>query len=136
VDAHLTTPGPFAGEWKADLARSTRHPDNPFRSASILFEVDGDEVRITDVVVDASGREERHVNTIHADGVEHASPGGHGYSLLARFRDAHTLETIGKQNGQVVGSATYAVSAGGRSLTITSDRQVIVLERVSEPDTR
>ena len=71
--------------------------------------------------------EERHVNTIRVNGQEHAS--ANGYSLIARWRDRHTLETVGKKNGDAIGGATYSVSDDGRALTIRSDQQVIVLER-------
>lgn len=120
---------PLDGRWTADPTRSKQHPANPWRTATILIEVAGDDVRITDDVVDASGREERHVNTIRADGVEHLADAGNGYSLVARWRDEHTLETLGKKDGEVVGSATYQVSEDGRTLTISAEQQLIVLHR-------
>jgi hypothetical protein len=122
---------PIAGEWRADVARSQRHPVNQFRSATIVFDVDGDDIRISDVVVDAAGREEQHVNTIRADGRERAGKSGHGYSLRASWRDPYTLETVGTKDGQSIGGATYAVSPDGRTLTISADQQVIVLDRVN-----
>ena len=118
---------PFAGRWTADVAKSQRHPANEFRAASIVFDVDGDDVRITDVVVDADGREERHVNAIRVDGREHPSPPGYG--LVAQWRDPRTLETVGRKNGDSIGGATYSVSDDGRTMTIRSDQQVIVLNR-------
>jgi hypothetical protein len=127
VDAQTTSP--FLGTWKADVARSQRHPANQFRSATIVFEVNGDDVRISDVIVDADGREERRVNTLCADGRDRAAESGNGYSLRAMWRDAHTLETIGMKDGQHIGGATYTVSADGRTLTISAEQQVIVLDR-------
>src|SRR5688500_12559453 len=59
---------PFAGTWATNLTKSQRHPLNPFRSATLHIDVDGDTVTILDVVVDADGREEQHTNTIRADG--------------------------------------------------------------------
>lgn len=118
---------PLFGLWTADLARSTPHPANPWRAVTIVFDIDGDIVRITDVVVDVSGREERHVNTFRVDGLEHAS--GDGYSLIATWRGAYTLETLAKKDGQVIGGATYQVSEDGRTLTISADQQSVVLNR-------
>src|SRR5262245_26370654 len=112
---------PFVGEWKANVAGSKRHPANEFQSATIAFEVSGADVRITDAVVDATGREERHVNSIRADGQEHVAASGNGYSLTATWLDRHTLETVGRKGGQVIGSARYTVSADGRILTISAD---------------
>lgn len=107
ANARTDERSPFVGRWQANLAMSKRHPANAFRSATIVFAVRDETVRISDVVVDGLGREERHDNTIRADGREHASDSGRGYSWLARWRNSHTLETVGKKDGQVVGAATY-----------------------------
>ena len=87
-------------------------------------------MRLTDIVVDESGRRERTVNTIRVDGREHPSPAGNGYSLLARWRASRALEAVAWKDGQVVGTTTYDVAADGQTLTITADRQTIVLERM------
>lgn len=121
----------FTGTWKADLARSTRHPANQFQRATIVFDLDGDDLRVSDVVVDETGREERHVNTIRADGRERAAEPRRGYSVRASWRDPLTLETVGLKDGQVIGGATYAVSPDGETLTVAADQQRIVLYRVS-----
>ena len=127
--APVGTRSPFAGRWMANVAKSRRHPANEFRSATIVFEVGGDTVSITDVTVDAAGREERHVNTLQADGVEHPSGAGNGYSLVARWRGSHALETVVTKDGQPTGGVTYEVSPDGRTLTISADQQSIVLDR-------
>ena len=120
---------PFAGSWAANLAKSQRHPLNPFRSATLHIDVVGDVVTIVDVVVDAEAREERHVNVIRADGTEHPSAHGNGYLLMARWHGPHVLETLGTKNGEVIGRGVYEVAADGTTLTISSDEQVIVLDR-------
>ena len=132
VESQRLAAGGLDGRWTADPTRSHAHPANPWRTAAIVFDVDGDDVRMSDTVVDASGREERHINVIRADGVEHPSGRDDGYSLLARWRDARTLEAVGKKDGQVVGSVTYQVSADGGTLTITADRQLVVLNRLDK----
>ena len=121
----------FAGAWKADIVRSQRHPANQFQSATIVFEVDGENLRMSDLVLDEVGREERHVNTIRPDGRERAAEPRRSYSVRASWRDPYTLETVGLKDGQPIGGAIYAVSADGRTLTISADQQLIVLERVS-----
>lgn len=120
----------FAGVWKVDLARSQRHPANQFRSATIVFDVDGQDLRMSDVFVDEAGREEQHVNTIRADGRERPAEPRRGYGVRASWRDPYTLETVGLKDGQPIGGATYAVSPDGRTLTISADQQMIVLDRV------
>jgi hypothetical protein len=119
----------FVGTWTANLSKSKRHPANPFQSATLQFIVDGDTVTIIDVVVDASGYEEHGKNTILADGNEHPSQNGNGYVLTAAWRGSHVLETMAKKDGQVAGLGTYAVSDNGKTLTISGDDQVIVLDR-------
>jgi hypothetical protein len=117
---------PFAGRWTANLAKSRRHPANPFQSATMEFTVLGDSVTIVDVVVDEAGREERSKNTILADEVEY--PSGNGYTLMARWRGLHILETVAKKDGQVAGWGKYEVSDDGKTLTISADDQMIVLD--------
>ena len=137
------TRNPFAGVWIADIARSKRHPANQFQRATLQFAIDGTAVTITDTVVNASGQEDRGVNTIHVDSTERASAHG-GYSLLARWVGSHAIETIAKKDGAIVGHGLYEVSADGRTLTVSTRNasanadgwqsefdQKIVLDRVS-----
>jgi hypothetical protein len=83
--------------------------------------------------VDEAGRVERHVNTVRADGRERVSGSSDGYSLRAAWRDARTLETEGRKDGRVIGGAVHAVATDHRTLTITADRQRIVLHRTPIP---
>jgi len=110
---------PFVGTWTANVSKSTRHPANQFQRATLHFDVVGDAVTITNVVVDESGREERGTHTIQADGQEHP-PGGGGYALMANWRASHILETVGTKDGQVVGRGMYQVSADGKTLTVST----------------
>src|SRR5687767_9971324 len=56
---HINGRSPLAGSWLANIAKSKRHAANPFRSATLHVNVDGDAVTFADVVVDEHGREER-----------------------------------------------------------------------------
>ena len=123
---------PFTGRWIADATRSKRHPANQFRSATIVFAVDGNTVSIADEFVDETGKTVRGRNTIEADGVAHAT--SNGYQLTATWLAPNDLETIATQNGEEVGRGRYTVSADGRHLTIVSGAdQVIVLDRAEAP---
>jgi len=126
VDSLQTNP--FVGAWAANLSKSRRHPYSPFHSATLDVAVVGDTVTITDVVVDASGREERHENALQVDGKEHPSEYG-GYLLVARWLGSHALEAVVKKNGEVEGRVTYEVSADSATLTILADDQVFVCDR-------
>jgi Glyoxalase superfamily protein len=118
---------PLAGQWVADVARSSQHPSNPFQRASIHIDVTGDIVSFTDVVVDEAGNELRSTNEVQADGIERET--ANGYAVQARWLDARVLATTARKDGVVVGEGKYEVSADGRTLTVTSPEQRIVLVR-------
>jgi hypothetical protein len=119
---------PLTGRWVADVARSTRHPANQFRSATIVFAVDGNTVNVADEFVDEAGKTVRARNTIEADGVARSMDGG--FLVTATWLAPNDLETMATRNGEEVGRGRYTVSADGRHLTIVSNGdQVIVLDR-------
>ena len=118
---------PFVGKWTANLTKSRRHPSNQFQSAKLEFTVVGNTVTIVEVVVDESGHENQSKNTIQVDDTEHVSE--NGYALVARSRGSHILETEATKDGLKVGWGRYEVSDDGKTLTITADEQMIVLDR-------
>ena len=120
---------PFVGTWVANLSKSRRHRANPFQSAMLQLDVVGDIATIADVVVDASGREEQGRNTFLADGREHPAERRNGYLVKARWHSSTVLEVVVKKEDHVEGRVTYEVSADGKTLTISTEEQVIVLDR-------
>jgi hypothetical protein len=110
---------PFVGSWTADIAKSRRHPANPFRSAMLHIAVDGATVTLDDVVVDETGREERQRNVVYTDGREH--PAAFGYVLVASWRGSRVLEVLGRKGTIDEGVIRYELSSGDQVLTI-SDR--------------
>jgi len=120
---------PFVGIWKADISKSRRHPANQFQSATLQFEVVGDTVTIADIVVDDSGHVVQGRHTVRADGVERPSEYQNGYVMMARWSGSHVLETAAWKDGQVAGRGSYEVSADGKMLTVSTESQLIVLDR-------
>lgn len=108
---------PLAGIWQSDPSSTPGPSDTPFRRATLAFAVAGDVVTVTDTVVDASGREERGINTICADGLGHASE--HGYVLTGTWRGPYVLETVVAKGDRVVSRITYEVSRDGQTLTVS-----------------
>jgi len=106
---------------------STRHPDNPFHRATLEFEVVGDTVTIADVVIDATGREERGRNTLRTDGKEHYY--GHGYVVTARWLGSHGLEAVVMRDGKVAGRVQYQLSPDGNALTLSAGEYIGVFDR-------
>jgi hypothetical protein len=118
VERAETLASPFIGQWTADLSRSTLHPLNHLRSASIGFDVSGDEVTIDYVMVDDSGRTDRGVSSLVADGHEHPLQVRYGYVLRARWLDLRGLEAVVTKDGDVEGRVEYRVSPAGDTLTL------------------
>jgi hypothetical protein len=126
---HVNSRSPLAGSWIANIAKSKRHPANPFRGATLHVDVDGNAVTFSDVVVDEHGREERGTDTVVADGSERGA--ANGYVLVARWIGPRVLETIAKKDGAVVARGRYEVSPDGKTLSVgdaTGD-QMLVLDR-------
>jgi hypothetical protein len=122
LKAHVDTlsqQSPFAGTWSIDQSTSShQRPDDPFRRATLEFDVRAETVTITDVVVDASGREERGVHAIHADGKPHVSV--HGYALTTRWRGAYVLEILTQRDGHDVSRMIYEVARDLSRLTLSA----------------
>lgn len=109
---------PLAGRWSIDQSTSHQRPDDHFTGATLTFDVRAESVTITDIVVEASGREERSVHTIHADGKPHASE--HGYVLTAGWRGVYVLEIVTQTDGHDVGRMVYEVTRDLNSLTLSA----------------
>ena len=140
----MTTPGYaaaqssaelFAGQWTADMARSQTHEFLHVRSATLQFAFANDIVTITDSIVNASGQEIGQGTTrFQIDGREHRHdellP---GLIVVARWRDARTLETVMTRPNGHMDRVAYTVSADRRTLTNTTSGdlgdQSIVFER-------
>ena len=120
---------PFVGKWTANLSKSKRHPANQFQSATIKFIVDGNTVTIIDAVIDESGHEVTANNTILVDGNEHPSENGNGYVLVVKWNGPRVIETSATKDGLDVGWGKYEVSKDGKTLTISGDEQMIILDR-------
>jgi hypothetical protein len=129
-----SAPNPFVGTWTADLSRSRLHPLNRLRSASLGFEVAGDVVTLDYVMVDESGRTDRAVNSLVADGNEHPSTNRAGYVLRTRWLGARGLEAVVAKDGEIEGRVEYVVSPDGDTLALSASwrggvEQVSVFDR-------
>jgi len=121
---------PFDGTWSANLARSTRHPAQRFRSATLTIHVNGDRLTFTQYFVDDTGQEVGGTMTITANGQPQPFESGAGHALVARWLTPRTLEALDTRAGEVVGRGTYEVSEDGRSLTVLTDTQALVFEKL------
>ena len=130
---------PFVGAWHANIGKSTRHVNHQFARATLTFEVAGDLVTLTHGGINQSGKHESGTTALRADGQpREVSPQAPGVLVVTTWIGSHTLESVAKKDGQVVGAGTYEVSADGSTLTATVTgtdaagapfEQVIVFDR-------
>jgi hypothetical protein len=109
---------PFSGTWVANIAKSQRHPNHLFQSATLRFVVMGDTVTITHGGVNAGGQEESGTIVLQADGKEHAaSEQTPGIVVVTRWAGPRVLEVVAKNAGATVGHQSFQVSVDGKTLT-------------------
>jgi hypothetical protein len=111
---------PFTGTWVANISQSRRHPNHLFESAALRFDVSTDTVTLTHSGVNMSGKQESGTTVLHPDGAEHpVSPQAPGVVVVTTWVGSHTLETVAKKDGKIVGRGLYEVSPAGNTLTAT-----------------
>jgi hypothetical protein len=115
--AHSQEKNTLAGVWQANIAKSQRHPNHLFKSATLRFEVSDELVSLTYTGVNMSGAEEKGTFDIHPDGKEHAIPGAPGLVEVSRWIGPRVLDTVARKDGKVVGHSAYEVSGDGKTLT-------------------
>ena len=102
---------------------------NPPHSVILKVAAAGDIITITQVALDASGREVAATMTLRADGVDHPSERG-GEIARSTWIRPDVLQTEHKQGPHVLARGTYEVSQEGRTLSVSMQEQVIVFDRV------
>ena len=117
ADPQSSEKSPFAGTWVANIAKSKRHPNHQFQSATMEFAVDGNTVTLRHGGVNAGGRQESGTVVLEADGKEHPVPEAPGITVVTRWVGPRVLQTVGKSAGAQVGEQTYEVSADGKTLS-------------------
>jgi hypothetical protein len=111
---------PLIGTWIANIAKSHRHANHQFQSATLTFEVAGDGISMTHAGVNMSGKTESGTTVLTPDGQEHAvSPQAPGVVAVTTWIGTRVLESEAKKDGRSLGKGTYAVSGDGRTLTAT-----------------
>lgn len=112
----------LAGTWTAD--HETVGPPSAtgqFRPAQMRFAVEREQVTITHVRVDGSGRQERGSYSIAADGREHPR-GISGWVAIARWIDHATFELAEMKNGDTGIAWRFRLSEDERSVAVSVNR--------------
>ncbi len=111
---------PIIGAWTAA----------PSQSLPLQFSVVDDLVSITQVMLDASGREVAAKVAFRADGHEHPAADGLGHTLQVSWAHSHLLDAVHKNGDRILARAAYEVSPDGGTLSVSANGQVIRLHRL------
>ena len=114
---------PFSGTWVANIAKSKRHPNHQFQSATMEFAVVGNTVTLKHGGVNAGGQQESATIVLEADGKEHPIPQAPGVTVVTRWVGPRVLQSIGKSAGAQVGEQTYRQAAAGGSTLVRGPRR-------------
>src|SRR5262245_23693788 len=128
----------FEGTWKANIAKSQRHPNHLFQSATLRLEVAENVVTLAYTGVNMSGQEEKGTTTIYPDGKEYPVGEAPGVVQVSKWAGSNILETVARKDGKVIGQSTYEISSDGKTMTAkvkgfdaagAEFQQVIVFDR-------
>ena len=109
---------PLNGTWLANIAKSTRHANHQFASASMFFTITGDEVRLSYEGINASGKSEKSEQVLLADGQPHAHPLAPEIVMTSSVLP-RGVEMSAAKDGSQMGKSSYAVSEDGQTMTAT-----------------
>jgi hypothetical protein len=123
---------PFVGSWVVNPANSKPSPEFKFQRVTLQIDVAGDFVKMSSVIVDPAGKEQRAAETFRSDGTETPGTLTPGVTHIAKFVGSQVLATIANKDGKLFAMITYEVSADGKTLTSRSSgmmEQTMVFER-------
>jgi hypothetical protein len=107
----------YVGKWKANLSKSQRDPNHQFQSLALRCEISDDALWLSFTGINMSGKEESVMLKLHPDGKERPVAEAPGIVEVSRWVGSHTLESVAKKDGKVIGESRYEVSSDGKTLT-------------------
>lgn len=111
---------PNTGTWKLNEAKSKFSPGAP-KNHTVVYEVVGDKMKVTVDGIDSGGKPTHNEWTGKFDGKEYAVTGDPTSDMRSYKRiNARTLALTAKQGGKVTGTGRIAVSADGKTRTVTT----------------
>ncbi|MGO9125078.1 MAG: hypothetical protein ACLP6G_09325 [Terriglobales bacterium] len=107
------------GTWKLNEAKSKMSPGTP-KNTTVVYEAAGDSVKVTVDGLDAAGKPTHNEWTGKFDGKDYAVTGDPTSDMRSYKRvNSHTLALTVKKGGKVTATGRVAVSADGKSRTVT-----------------
>ena len=112
---------PAIGTWKLNAAKSKYNPGSPPRSQTITITAAGSGIAVMSRGTDATGKPLATDYTVAFDGKDVPVKGSPSYDMTSAKRvDANTTELTRRKGGKVVQTSRRVVSAGGKTMTITT----------------
>jgi hypothetical protein len=120
--ASAQTAEPIVGTWKLDLAKSTYKPGPAPKSSVVTIQPAGKGLKIAVDAVNADGSPFKWGFTTLRDGKEEAPVAGNPmFDVVTATRESATAGTnVYKKAGKVVMTTKAAISADGKTMTLTS----------------
>jgi hypothetical protein len=112
---------PAIGNWKLNLAKSKYTPGPLPKSQTATITAAGTGIKVSTKGMDAEGKPTLTEYTVGDDGKDAPVKGNPAYDATSLKRiDASTTELARKRAGKVVQTARRAVSADGKTMTVTT----------------
>jgi hypothetical protein len=120
--ASAQTAEPIVGTWKLDLVKSTYKPGPAPKSSIVIVEPAGKGLKVAIDAVNADGSPSKWGFTTLRDGKEEAPVTGNPmFDVVTATRESATAGTnVYKKAGKVVMTTKAAISADGKTMTLTS----------------
>ena len=110
-----------AGTWKLNLEKSKYSEGQAPKSMTLVYEPAGEGVKVTVDQMPADGPAIHYAYSANYDRKDVPVVGNPNADMAARTRvNATTTTLVNKKGGKVMSTATLAVSADGKTLTITT----------------
>ena len=111
---------PRAGTWHLNLAKSTFDPGPPPKGQTRVYEMAHDVLKSTTTSIQMDGSKSVSSYSARFDGKDYPAAGSPVYDTIALTRvDANTFDASLKRTGKIVQNARNAVSADGKTMTVT-----------------
>ncbi len=112
---------PSAGTWKLNAAKSKYDPGPTPKSSTLTITVTGKQIHVVSKGVDGEGKPTGLEYTGSVDSKDVPVTGSPAYDTTAMKRlDPNTVASTRKKAGKVVQTAKRAVSADGKTMTVTT----------------
>jgi hypothetical protein len=109
------------GTWKLNLAKTKDSPGPPPRSQTLVYQAEGQGLRVTVDTVDAQGNASKASFALFFDGKSYPVTGLPDWDASTYKQvNVSTTESTRTKGGKEVQTATRVVSADGKTLTITA----------------